>query len=291
MSSAQAESDTSGLCSVGELLRHYPGNLLVGFGAVAVAATMWRLAWMPCLTPFQFPLKRVITLQRHNRCDYPPKTSLAPEPCGKNGLFAKRKSTGCSLSLRLARNSFRFAPPFWTLGALMSDLGAADALWVGNCCQLVGLAVTPLAGFLADRALAFHRNPFSIEIRVQSLCFVAISPLPKDYFGVAWVQLVGALYCALVSFPAYIWLSFDNSRLAAYLGLGVIFGVAQAVSWPSQALAIAKSVCSHASKEVQEFYVMLMQSMSKYIIVRDSICLTASLVHIQHLWRCQTANR
>ncbi|CAJ1459060.1 unnamed protein product [Effrenium voratum] len=129
---AEAESDTSGLCSVGELLRHYPGNLLVGFGAVAVAATMW------------------------------------------------------------------FAPPFWTLGALMSDLGAADALWVGNCCQLVGLAVTPLAGFLAD------------------------------YFGVAWVQLVGALYCALVSFPAYIWLSFDNSRLAAYLGLGVIFGVAQA---------------------------------------------------------------
>ncbi|CAJ1377754.1 unnamed protein product [Effrenium voratum] len=90
-----------------------------------------------------------------------------------------------------------FSPPFWTLSALMSDLGAADALWVGNSCQLVGLAVTPLAGLLAD------------------------------YFGVAWVQLVGALYCALVSFPTYVWLSFDASRLAAYLGVGIIFGVAQ----------------------------------------------------------------
>ena len=43
----------------------------------------------------------------------------------------------------------------------------------------------------------------------------------------AWVQLVGALYCALVSFPTYVWLSFDASRLAAYLGVGIIFGVAQ----------------------------------------------------------------
>ena len=54
------------------------------------------------------------------------------------------------LLVGLGASVARFSPPFWTLSALMSDLGAADALWVGNSCQLVGLAVTPLAGLLAD---------------------------------------------------------------------------------------------------------------------------------------------
>ena len=90
-----------------------------------------------------------------------------------------------------------FAPPFWTISAVLVDLGAADALWVGNSCQLVGLAVTPLAGWLADR------------------------------YGVAWTTLVGALYVALVSFPVYLWLTLDSSRAAAYLGVGLFFGIAQ----------------------------------------------------------------
>mmetsp|Transcript_20087 Transcript_20087/g.44282 ORF Transcript_20087/g.44282 Transcript_20087/m.44282 type:complete len:260 (-) Transcript_20087:248-1027(-) len=90
-----------------------------------------------------------------------------------------------------------FAPPFWTISAVLQDLGASDALWVGNSCQLVGLAVTPLAGWLADR------------------------------YGVAWTTFVGAIYVTLVGFPVYMWLTLDSSRSAAYLGVGLFFGIAQ----------------------------------------------------------------
>lgn len=90
-----------------------------------------------------------------------------------------------------------FAPPFWTISAVLQDLGAADALWVGNSCQLVGLVVTPLAGWLADR------------------------------YGVAWTTFVGAIYVTLVGFPVYMWLTLDSSRSAAYLGVGLFFGIAQ----------------------------------------------------------------
>ena len=90
-----------------------------------------------------------------------------------------------------------FAPPFWTITAVLKDLGPADALWVGNCCQLVGLAITPLAGWLSDK------------------------------LGVAWVAFVGATYVAIVGLPVYLWLTFDLSRPVAYLGLGLFFGLAQ----------------------------------------------------------------
>ena len=90
-----------------------------------------------------------------------------------------------------------FAPPFWTISAVLVDLGASDALWVGNYCQLVGLAVTPFAGWLADQK------------------------------GVAWTAFIGALYVTLVSFPVYLWLTLDASRAAAYLGVGLLFGIAQ----------------------------------------------------------------
>eukprot|EP00490_Sorites_sp_Unknown_P008682 CAMPEP_0114683822 /NCGR_PEP_ID=MMETSP0191-20121206/58317_1 /TAXON_ID=126664 /ORGANISM="Sorites sp." /LENGTH=470 /DNA_ID=CAMNT_0001965599 /DNA_START=155 /DNA_END=1567 /DNA_ORIENTATION=+ len=90
-----------------------------------------------------------------------------------------------------------FAPPFWTISSVLQELGPADALWVGNSCQLVGLAVTPLAGWLTDR------------------------------YGVAWTTFVGAMYTALVGFPVYTWLTLDASRAAAYLGVGLFFGIAQ----------------------------------------------------------------
>ncbi len=90
-----------------------------------------------------------------------------------------------------------FAPPFWTITAVLKDLDAADALWVGNSCQLIGLVVTPLAGWMSDRK------------------------------GVAWTTFVGALYTTVVCFPVYLWLSVDSSRAAAYLGVGLFFGIAQ----------------------------------------------------------------
>jgi len=90
-----------------------------------------------------------------------------------------------------------FAPPFWAVSAVLQDLGPSDALWVGNSCQLVGLAVTPLAGWLADR------------------------------YGVGWTAFLGSIYTTVVSLPTYIWLTSDSSRAVAYLGVGLIFGIAQ----------------------------------------------------------------
>ena len=90
-----------------------------------------------------------------------------------------------------------FAPPFWAVSAVLQDLGPSDALWVGNSCQLVGLAVTPLAGWLADR------------------------------YGVGWTAFLGSIYITVVSLPTYIWLTSDSSRAVAYLGVGLIFGIAQ----------------------------------------------------------------
>lgn len=66
-----------------------------------------------------------------------------------------------------------------------------------NSCQLVGLAITPVAGWLSDK------------------------------LGVAWVAFVGATYCTIVGLPVYLWLTYDLSRAAAYLGLGLFFGLAQ----------------------------------------------------------------
>lgn len=68
---------------------------------------------------------------------------------------------------------------------------------MGNSCQLVGLAVTPLAGWLADR------------------------------YGVGWTAFLGSIYTTVVSLPTYIWLTSDSSRAVAYLGVGLIFGIAQ----------------------------------------------------------------
>ena len=91
-----------------------------------------------------------------------------------------------------------FAPPFWTISSVLKDLGASDALWVGNSCQLVGLAITPLAGWMTDR------------------------------YGVAFTAFIGACYCALVGLPVYLWLTLEeSSRAVAYLGIGLFFGLAQ----------------------------------------------------------------
>ncbi|CAL1127212.1 unnamed protein product [Cladocopium goreaui] len=90
-----------------------------------------------------------------------------------------------------------FAPPFWSINAVLGHLAASDALWVGLCCQLVGLAVTPVAGWFTD------------------------------LYGVAMTTCVGAMYTTLVGFPAYLMLVVDSSRATAYLGVGLFFGIAQ----------------------------------------------------------------
>jgi len=92
-----------------------------------------------------------------------------------------------------------FVAPFWTLTVL--ELGAADTLWVGNSAQLVGLAVTPLAGWLADR------------------------------MGVAWTMLAGAAFFTAVGLPIYSWLTlYPAEQIVAYSGIGVFYGLAQGFS-------------------------------------------------------------
>eukprot|EP00435_Cladocopium_sp_Y103_P055500 s958_g18.t1 len=89
-----------------------------------------------------------------------------------------------------------YGPPFWTLTAVLSHLDPSDVLWVGNSCQLVALAVTPLAGWFTDQ------------------------------YGAAMTALVGAIYATL-AFPVYLWLVLDPSLGTAYLAMGLFFGIAQ----------------------------------------------------------------
>lgn len=94
-----------------------------------------------------------------------------------------------------------FVPPFWTLSAILdARVGTADALWIGNSAQLIGLAITPLAGWLTDK------------------------------MGVAWTLLVGATFFALTAVPVYAWIYGDPSTLSGYLGVGLFFGLAQGFS-------------------------------------------------------------
>mmetsp|Transcript_65747 Transcript_65747/g.148347 ORF Transcript_65747/g.148347 Transcript_65747/m.148347 type:complete len:510 (-) Transcript_65747:123-1652(-) len=95
-----------------------------------------------------------------------------------------------------------FVPPFWTVSALLGPhLGAVDSLWISNTAQLVGLAVTPFAGWLTDTC------------------------------GVGFVTATGALFFALVGLPTYVWLSHDpTSRAVAYVCVGLIYGTAQGFS-------------------------------------------------------------
>lgn len=74
-----------------------------------------------------------------------------------------------------------YAPPFWTLTAVLWQLDPSDTLWVGTSCQLVAIAVTPVAGWFTDR------------------------------YG-AMTALVGAIYATLVAFPAYLWLIHVGTR-------------------------------------------------------------------------------
>lgn len=74
-----------------------------------------------------------------------------------------------------------YAPPFWTLTAVLWQLDPSDTLWVGTSCQLVAIAVTPVAGWFTDR------------------------------YG-AMTALVGAIYATLVAFPAYLWLVHVGTR-------------------------------------------------------------------------------
>jgi len=90
-----------------------------------------------------------------------------------------------------------FAPPFWTVSTVL-NLGKADNLWVGNCAQLVGLAVTPVAALFTDR------------------------------YGVGTCVLVGAAYCAVMAAPVYAWIASNpTDRAVAYVGIGFFFGIAQ----------------------------------------------------------------
>ena len=55
-----------------------------------------------------------------------------------------------------ATATMRFAPPFWTITAVLEPT-SADNLLVATSCQMVGLAVTPLAAIVTDRYAA-RRN-------------------------------------------------------------------------------------------------------------------------------------
>jgi len=91
-----------------------------------------------------------------------------------------------------------FVPPFWTLSAILAPhVGAADALWIGNSAQLIGLTITPIAGWLTDK------------------------------MGVAWTLLVGAAFFALTALPVYAWIYDDPGELSGYMGVGVFYGLAQ----------------------------------------------------------------
>eukprot|EP00928_Gymnodinium_smaydae_P056483 TRINITY_DN3985_c0_g1_i1.p1 TRINITY_DN3985_c0_g1~~TRINITY_DN3985_c0_g1_i1.p1 ORF type:complete len:550 (-),score=66.66 TRINITY_DN3985_c0_g1_i1:381-1976(-) len=94
-----------------------------------------------------------------------------------------------------------FVPPFWTLTAILDEhLGSVDSLLVGNSAQIFGLAVTPIAGLLADK------------------------------IGVARTLFHGAVFFAVTGFPVYTWISFHPDRLSAYLGVGCFYGMAQGFS-------------------------------------------------------------
>ena len=77
------------------------------------------------------------------------------------------------------------------------QLDPSDTLWVGTSCQLVAIAVTPVAGWFTDR------------------------------YGAAMTAFVGAIYATLVAFPGYLWLVLDPSLGTAYLAVGFFFGIAQ----------------------------------------------------------------
>eukprot|EP00438_Fugacium_kawagutii_P014806 Skav228795 [mRNA] locus=scaffold589:733677:739143:- [translate_table: standard] len=150
-----------------------------------------------------------------------------------------------------------FAPPFWTITAVLEDLGPADALWVGNSCQLVGLAVTPLAGWLTDR------------------------------YGVAWTAFVGAIYTGLVGFPVYMWLTLDSSRVAAYLGVGLFFGIAQGFNGATIYLFCAElfparlrcqgMALSYNIGEVEEVRKMLVRAVFWFHRFAAGICCTTTV--------------
>jgi len=94
-----------------------------------------------------------------------------------------------------------YVPPFWTLSAILDGyLSASSALWVSNTCQLVGLAVTPLAGWLTDR------------------------------YGVGLVTFVGAALFAAAGLPVYVWLVSDPEVTTALVGVGLVYGLAQGFS-------------------------------------------------------------
>jgi len=95
-----------------------------------------------------------------------------------------------------------FVPPFWTLQAILdAHIGPAASLWVGNSAQIVGLAITPVAGLLADK------------------------------MGVAWTILIGAAFFASSGLPVYTWLTFHSSDLlSAYVCIGFFYGLAQGFS-------------------------------------------------------------
>jgi len=94
-----------------------------------------------------------------------------------------------------------FVPPFWTLTAILEEhLGSSDALWVGNSAQLVGLAITPVAGWLTDK------------------------------FGVAWTLLVGATFFTFTALPVYVILFQYPGTWTGYVGIGVFYGAAQGFS-------------------------------------------------------------
>lgn len=86
----------------------------------------------------------------------------------------------------------------WPVTAILSESLGADSLWVGCMVQLVGLAVTPVAGWLTDEC------------------------------GVGFVTFAGAGFFALMGLPVYTWIYSDPTFVpAAFLGVGLFYGLAQ----------------------------------------------------------------
>jgi len=124
------------------------------------------------------------------------------EPTGITQLFTEYwPNLLIGFGATVATATMWFVPPFWTLSAILTPhMGTSDALWVGNSAQLIGLAITPVAGLLADK------------------------------MGVAWTLLVGAIFFTFTALPVYIMLFQFPDAVAGYVGIGCFYGLAQGFS-------------------------------------------------------------
>lgn len=91
-----------------------------------------------------------------------------------------------------------FSAAFWPLTAILDPYLGSNSLWVGFTVQVVGIAVTPVAGWLTDT------------------------------IGVAFVTFAGAAFFALIGLPVYLVITSTPSYApVAFLGVGLFYGLAQ----------------------------------------------------------------